>query len=151
MSEIIEIRDLETDYEQTIATSLVENGFAHFRVNPQLMNEGRFRPQLPGKKPLLSHFFQPPTGSKLDDIPELMQERILREPKDIREVIALGKTITENKCEFVIYAPQITGESRKLLKIARWPNWTGLGLTISSFDPEDENLWDLTLVGFSDP
>lgn len=151
MPEIIGIREIQTNYDHTLAKALEENGFDPFRVHPDLRNESKFRPALEGSHPGLSHFFEVPAGYELRDLPEALEDRVIRNPRDLWEVIALGKTINEEKCEFTIYAPEITGEARKFLKIHRWPGWKGLGLTIKGFNPDDENLWDLQFIGFSDP
>jgi hypothetical protein len=149
MLEVIGLENITVDYKQALKEALQENGFLEFRVNPRFRNEKDFISKIKGSADLLAHFFRTPTGSELKDMPEIMEDRILSVPRDIREVIAIGKTIKEEVCDYLIYAPQITGQPRSLLRIMRYPEWQGFGLTISNHDPDDENFWDHQFIGFS--
>ncbi len=79
-----------------------------------------------------------------------MSGRVIRTPIDLREVIALGKVLRGDRIDKFIYAPELTGEPRKFLRIMHYPDWQGFGLTVSGYDPGDDSLWDMAFVGFSD-
>lgn len=157
MAETIGLRDLKVNYEQTLAEAMaggkgeVKGKFIAFRIAPQLRDESKFGQKFPGVEvPVNAHFFQVPAGYQLTDLPKFMNERLIRGPKDIREIFALAQVIDEEKCEFAIYAPEISGRDDVILKVHRWPEWPGLGLTPSTIDPDDENAWDFECIGFSE-
>lgn len=151
MPEFIDLRDLTVNYQQTIADAMRDGSFIPFRVHPRLKDEDLFRPKFDGISVLVnSHFFQVPAGSELSDLPRVMEERIIRGPRDIREIFALGSVIHEEKCEFAVYAPEITAFDNVVLKVCRWPDWPGFGISPSTIDPAEENVWDYEFIGFSD-
>ncbi|MES2215956.1 MAG: hypothetical protein V4481_01535 [Patescibacteria group bacterium] len=148
--ETIRIEELEFVLDQPLQIALNKNGFIDFRIHPAFRGNS-FPPTMTGQRSTLAHFWQVPAEQELKDVPRLMAERVLREPLDIREVIAIGSTQKKEKVDLTVFAPQITGSDRKFLRILRYPGWTGLGFLISGFDSDDENLQDLNMVGFSTP
>lgn len=157
MPEVITLRDLRVNYTQTLASALAggtgqaKASFIPFRVQPRLKTEDYFPPKFGGEDvSVTAHFFQVPAGYALRDLPNVMDDRCIRGPKDIREILALSQVIDEQRCEFAIYAPEIGGRDDTILVVERWPDWPGLGLIPSTVDPEVKNLWDYQFIGFSE-
>jgi hypothetical protein len=149
--EMIGLENLLFNGSQAIDLALKENHFLEFRVDPRFRKNENFPPRLSGEQRTLAHFYQVPAGYELKNMPKILADRVLREPLDIREVIAVGKTLEGERHEYAIFAPSITGEARKLIKILRHPGWQGLGLMISVFDPDEDKLWEMNFIGFSTP
>lgn len=149
MAETIPVEDIEVDFQASLEEAFRKNGFTSHRINPKLLNEDAFVSKLKGVQMAMAHFFSPGAGYQIKDLPAIMQDRIIRPPRDIREVIAVGKVLGEAKCDYAIYAPEITGEPGKLLHISRFPGWPGFGFTVQTFEDDRENLWDLQMIGFS--
>ncbi len=150
MTEIIEVADLRVDYKAPIKKALEQAGFILFRVNPRFLKEEDFQPKFNGLADIHGHVFNIGAGYDIKDIPGQMEDRIIRPPKDLREVIAFGSTVKASRCDYAVYAPEITGRPDGLLRITKYPDWAGPGLTVGNFDPEDEKLWELRLIGFSE-
>lgn len=143
--QVVPVLDLTINYEITIAEAIRIGGFTPFRVDPRLKDEATHVPKFTGTVRLYAQPFSVGVGYQIGDIPRIMEERLLRGPKDIREVLAYGVHVTEPE-QLTIYAPELTGRADKLLRLWKYPEWKGL--LIHTFDPDDENLWDLRFIGF---
>jgi hypothetical protein len=148
MAEFIAVQDLNVDLTKPLKTLFAENHFIEFRITPKLLVEQDFPPGIGVHRPK-AHFFKSPAGAMLEELPAIMQDRILRPPENIREVISLGAVLNETQCDYWIYAPKITGQPKTFLRLVRYPDWKGYGLMFSNHNPDDQNLWDLELIGFS--
>lgn len=148
--EFIGIRDISVNYGLVLSGANGMSNFVPFRIHPRLKDAAAYPPKFSGESLIHSHFFSPPAGSFVRDLPTVLEERMLRTPKDMREVLALGAVIDEQKCKFNIYAPELTGAPDVLLRVHRYPEWAGLGIALCRIDEDDENIWDLEFIAFSE-
>lgn len=141
------------EMEVLLGTSLMQayeqGGFVMFRVMPGLRDEAKYPPKA-GVAKTSAHFFSLGPGYDAAHVAREVEEMLLREPTDIREVIAVGKTLgNQEKVDLMIYAPTITGDPKVFLKIVRWPDWKGFGLTCHRWDDDEDIARDKEMVGFS--
>ena len=77
---------------------------------------------------------------------------VLRQPNDIREVLALGPYASKHEeCRLVIAAPHLVspGVPNLVLKLLKCPEW--MGLIPNTWDPEYDRTDRVGFVAFSDP
>lgn len=152
MPEIIRLLDIEPDYSSDTEEAIINSGFSLAKVDPELRQENSIPPPPAGGPATNAHIFTPPLGSEMKDIGRLMEERMFRSPIDLREVLALGREIKELVCRYVVYAPRLTQSTdpNTVLKIMRFEGWSGLGLAVSTIDPDDDDYpYNYQFIGFS--
>lgn len=135
--------------------AMVAGKFTPFRMTPLLRTRRDFSPRSREKGKVEAHFLRLPEGTELPDALQIMQEsvgkKILREPRDIREVLALGPLAFQSQRRaLAIIAPELVDPNLKnlILKLERWPDW--MGLIPNTWDPEHDSFEEFEFVAFSD-
>jgi hypothetical protein len=147
---IMLLDDLTVDRSSSLADAYKAAGFTWSRIHGKLRDESAYPQTAARTVPVLAHHFKTPAGLQLSELANFMQDDLMvTPPENLRDVIALGNKVegVGSKAALWIYAPKITGEDRLFLQLQKYPEW--MGLTVRGFDPDDVNLWDLNLVGFS--
>jgi hypothetical protein len=153
MAEVIPLLDIKPDYTTPrLGEVIISSGFLDFRVHPRLKQESAVPNHPAGSIATLAHLFSPGGGYMVPDMKKFMEERLIRPPLDIREILALGPQLTDEELEYAIYAPHLTGSDNPetVLKIIRHRGWQGIGLVPSTINSDDnEYPSDFTWIGFS--
>jgi hypothetical protein len=137
-------------YGLRLENSLHRAGFTWARTDALFKHEGIFPPQSSQKAIVQAHFTVPTTEIPTPDL-ELARELVpgIRQPKEVREVIAIGATVPrENEACYFINAPQAAGAFNSPCWIVKRKHW--MGLSVRELDPAHNNLPLYYFLGFTD-
>ncbi len=148
---------MTVDYGLSVQDSITQGRFTPFRMGPLLQTRRDFASRSSEKKKVIAHITRVQGQYIFTEMMALAQKNVpkgivLREPKDIREVLSLGPYVFERaKFSLAIVAPHLVspGLANLVLKLLRYPEW--MGLIPNTWDTDFDSIREYGFVTFSDP
>ncbi|MEN9621901.1 MAG: hypothetical protein RLZZ67_335 [Candidatus Parcubacteria bacterium] len=148
---------LTVDYGLSVENAIKQGGYTPSRMTQLLQTRRDFRSYSAEKKTVVAHITCVQMECRIGDVLPLAQDNVpkgivLRQPKDIREVLALGPYASQrSECSLAIVAPHLVspGLANLILKLLKYPEW--MGLIPNTWDPEHDRINQYGFVAFSDP